>query len=763
MPQTLVEKNRNLIKNYLKSLNVPQWFRGMSVFQTKAAESLQTAMRDDLGQKTTHRTFGCLMTLGLQPLPTASQIWKLLLSSRGNAIAFLWFLKEWLYEQDTPSQKSPIIYSLNEQLIYSAIAQLDLPQTLRELDRILPRNPRMEMKTASNSLKEIRKKPQDGHGNRKGKFAPYFESLKTLRQRKSQYTISPPKAKAHLESFEKKTNAQDHNPPWFQDYPVKEKCDEEISELKENFDKFMIDNSKVQQLSENHQSLENIKESFENEMGIIFNTATEAWREDEEKFIRHRRTMQRLRRDIEKYRREFQTKLERHRKHYILEILTNGLNKSQSLYNFLSPCKRESSGNFATLIPCRRHEASHGQRSSQSCGCLIGQLVRHDSKVLACHNKYLPKMDMLMSCQDNKDIPGDKGEEVDNHKPNENCGCLVGQGDGCRQHCSCCRRTESSASLRGFKEKYMSLESLKSLHSQNSGTSLPAPQYFWAPNSNHNSPHFDYRKIFEFKTTNPAIMEFQSSFLEAIDSDIALLNRLQKQQYFEANLPEKALQEAIDKCYWKSFHQGLEEQENLEKLNNSQESKIYDPHDEGLMDRMLKDALDRMKKDPRFVLASLPEAHCLPYLREWIRLRYGKRYARMYLTKLCDQDQGIFRALIDTEMTVPVPPTSDLGISSLVDYSCRDYLRKKSDFIRKHFYTNINKAMLEQSRLVYFAMRPLLCGNAWPNNTIFAYMPAHGRQICNFRPWRSHEFNDNRQMAMERLRQVKAKRGSLYL
>ncbi|XP_073847871.1 uncharacterized protein [Musca autumnalis] len=777
MQESLVEKNKKLIKNYIKSLNVPPWFRGLSVFQKKAAESLQSSMRDDLGQKTTHRTFNCLLTMGLQPLPTQTQIKKLLRASRGNVIAMLWFLKEWLY--NGPESNPTASYSLNEQIIFSCIAQLDMSNTLKELDRILPRNPKKERKMWKTSKKFMTKSQGDIVQNNQ-KFAPYFETVKPLKQRKTQYTIPPPAYKAHLESCGSKMPTED--PPWFQTYPVKEKCEEEISQLQNNFATFMIEDSKIQQLSQQHEETEILKQSFNSEMDIIFNRLAEEIEEKgKENYLRYSHTMQRLRRDIKKHRQEFQTMLENHRKHYTLEILANGLNSTKDLHSLLKPVKSESDGNFTTLICCGQHSDNNDgpwQASNQSCGCVIGQLVKHDMKSLTSSHYLLPKMDVLMSCQDNQDNK-DNVSETDSHKPTESCGCLIGQGDSCEQHCSCCQKMKlkgSSSSLEDFKEKYLTQtclrkstqylkfpsQSFSSFITQNSITSLPPPPSYFETSSNNNVYRFDYRKIFEFKHNNSQTTQLQRAFIEAIDSDIGLLNGLQKQQYLYENSQEK-LNEAINKCYQKCFKKGLEEQENRDKFNKSKESTYYDPNNDELMDRMLKDALESMKKDPKFVLASLPEVHNLPYLREWIRLRYGKRYSRKYLTQLSDEDQTIFRAIIDSDISVPVPPTSDLGISSLVDYSCRDYLLKKSDFIRKQYYRDINKAMMEQSRIVYFAMRPLLCGNSSPNNTIFAYMPAHVRQICNFLPWRSHEFQDNRQIAMERLRQVKAQRGNLYL
>ncbi|XP_037949462.1 uncharacterized protein LOC119680617 [Teleopsis dalmanni] len=123
---------RSIVDKYLDKRKVPKWFRGYSTFQIKAAEELQHAIRDDIEQNTTLRVRQCLQALGIEPIGSTKDLKFLMKLSGGNDLAFLWFLMEMHYK--THGER----YSLNEQLIMSTIAHLDMVFTLRGLDKILP-------------------------------------------------------------------------------------------------------------------------------------------------------------------------------------------------------------------------------------------------------------------------------------------------------------------------------------------------------------------------------------------------------------------------------------------------------------------------------------------------------------------------------------------------------------------------------------------------------------------------------------------------
>lgn len=127
-----MQRQREFVDKYMRSIDVPDWYRGLSSFQYRAARNLLYAIRDDLEQDTSHRVREILNTIGLRPPLSKKNVRFVMKLSRGNDLAFLWFLKDLYYTTQEPG------YNTNEQLILSCIAYLDLIFTIRGLDNLLP-------------------------------------------------------------------------------------------------------------------------------------------------------------------------------------------------------------------------------------------------------------------------------------------------------------------------------------------------------------------------------------------------------------------------------------------------------------------------------------------------------------------------------------------------------------------------------------------------------------------------------------------------
>ncbi|XP_075168788.1 uncharacterized protein LOC142240924 [Haematobia irritans] len=774
-PLESLGRQRALIKDYMESLQLPPWYREISTFQKNAADRLADSIRDDIDQKISSHTLHCLKCLGLEPLPSNGQLLTLLALCGGSDVAFLWFLKDWLYGENDPVINTPQKYSINEQILMSCIAHLDMSTTLRELDRILPLPNRKRENFVENPKEyKTKSKRKTSSHSYAGPFAPYFEKLRTAVQYRSKYTIPEPGRKANVGLQEDYYTYQDvkFSPEglrWFKDFKTKLDIDSgkgkpessDISQLLDNFEAAKIEETMVHKLSQQFDDIEHLRRSFDTEMDKIFIENSKKLDSGSPNRFSCRFIIQRLKYDIEKYRKEFRQMVEDFRKHCTFQMLSYGLSGKTNLKTILKSSKTETP--LTTLISCDQSRGDNNQthRPTPSCGCLVANNVKGQD-----HNWNstisLPEMNMRWQHNEGPHLQENTNQVDHQHRP-ENCGCLIGQGDSCSQHCLCCRQS-SSSNLGKFREKYFSQSSI-----QNEGQfSLSPEKYFQAPTLDHQY-RFDYQKIFSLRENNPQNINLKKAFIEAIDSDIALLNKLQKEEYLQ-HQPRKKLNEAIKKCYQKLIDQTEKTLETpLSDSSRTTDGRLnynleyYDPNDDGLMDRLLKDALDRMSKDTLFVIPCMPMSHRLPLLREWIRLRYGKIYSRTHLDKLCEKDQLIFRSLADVGISIKMPQSKDLGSNSTVDYSCRDYLVKKSKVLRQQCYKNINKAMLDQSHIVCCAMRPFLCANGPPTNTIFAYMPARSQEIYNLRPWKSEEYRDNRLLAVGRLRQIQAERHSLYL
>jgi hypothetical protein len=79
-----------------------------------------------------------LRKLGINPLPNRKQTKYAVKFSRGNDLAFLWFLFEMVYCTDDDFDKIRD-YSANERLLLTTISHLDMTATLRRLHQVLPR------------------------------------------------------------------------------------------------------------------------------------------------------------------------------------------------------------------------------------------------------------------------------------------------------------------------------------------------------------------------------------------------------------------------------------------------------------------------------------------------------------------------------------------------------------------------------------------------------------------------------------------------
>ncbi|XP_039492918.1 uncharacterized protein LOC120452653 isoform X2 [Drosophila santomea] len=110
-------------------LPVSSWYRGLSLDQMQAADDLGMALQFDI-----RSVRDCLLRLGLSPLVRRRQLVRIVRLSRGQNLAFLFFLFQEHYDTGGSCGK----YTVNAQLLLSAIAYLDLPATFRALDKVLP-------------------------------------------------------------------------------------------------------------------------------------------------------------------------------------------------------------------------------------------------------------------------------------------------------------------------------------------------------------------------------------------------------------------------------------------------------------------------------------------------------------------------------------------------------------------------------------------------------------------------------------------------
>uniref|UniRef100_A0A8W7P6H3 DUF4771 domain-containing protein n=1 Tax=Anopheles coluzzii TaxID=1518534 RepID=A0A8W7P6H3_ANOCL len=136
----LKEKEAKICK-ILRKRSTPLWFQELTDEQCAICDQLLDAIADDTDERTFHRTSALLRKLGVYPICPNRVLRTSLILCNGNDLSFIWLLLELHYirspgqDNNSPRAKD---YTINERLLLSAIAHLDMMTTLRGLEKVLP-------------------------------------------------------------------------------------------------------------------------------------------------------------------------------------------------------------------------------------------------------------------------------------------------------------------------------------------------------------------------------------------------------------------------------------------------------------------------------------------------------------------------------------------------------------------------------------------------------------------------------------------------
>lgn len=155
----------------LKYFSVPLWYQELSDRQMLGADSLHENMQNDIILYDSIE-FVCksIVNIGLKPIPPKYIINECIYLSRGNDLAFLWFL--WLLFYNNKEKAN--YFDLNERIIFSTICHLDMITTLKALDKILPKSMQRDGEHKSENKKI---KLTEKTSNTKLFVSPYLQKL----------------------------------------------------------------------------------------------------------------------------------------------------------------------------------------------------------------------------------------------------------------------------------------------------------------------------------------------------------------------------------------------------------------------------------------------------------------------------------------------------------------------------------------------------------------------------------------------------------
>ncbi|XP_061399918.1 uncharacterized protein LOC133335625 [Musca vetustissima] len=682
-----------LIQDFLHNKDVAPWFRGTSIFHLRGANQLFNAIRDDAEQRTSHRVKTCLNLIGLEPIPSSRDLKFIMHLSRGNDLAFLWFLMEMQYKgSDRPTNA----YSLNEQLICSAICHLDMATTLRELDKILPKGRTCTSKENTKSKHQGRKencrfecksnhkyfsKPQkcckhlgmeEENHQREAKSAnkyilPYFEKLSRPQHYGNPLNMYMPNFKVQFRTYasyaDPNQTVYNESNRWFADYDINpgrrvayQAIKNAIAQLFEDFKKANPNEGNADVLCAYHKTIKEIEQ----------------------------------------------------------------LHKHEYMVKLRDKCLKNYFGNKLDLT----------QKRSNLMKLSLYRAIEAEMSMIQKQTTSGRNPDFLKTItSEGKMLDVDVGGEY---------------GTCCTESIVATTQLENEIST--SPDSTLTAKFVQNYDFGNVGDTPETSQTYFHGPTKHAPIIFEYKKIFQNVTKIPEGDWVKLGFLDALDQDISRIN----------DVREAAQQCASD--IWQRELQKFTSEHNDSKMLSSSPLPQYPPNgkydagDRILMDKMLADAFEYMRKNPKFVLVQLHEAHKLPMLREWIARRYGKVYTPKDRYESFRYSLNVFHALDRMSFDFPTPTSTQIGRHHFVAYNCKKYLGMKVDEIKRQFFRRLDNAIMKQSRTYWFAMRGYLCsGPGPPRQTFFAYMPSRLRDIQRFRLWKISEHRSDK-AAWDKLR-----------
>ncbi|XP_017042728.2 uncharacterized protein LOC108089123 [Drosophila ficusphila] len=727
---------------FLPIIDNVRWYRGMSNVQTKACEGLLHALRDDMEQGSAYRVRRCISQLGLYPLVGTSQIKILMSMSRGSDLAFLWFLWELAYKNPEKCRNSfevtePGFYTVNEQLLLSGIAHLDMPATLRALDELLPPGTQSEKKRNSPSQSCTKKrcfKPNQSSG--KDNILPYFERLVRPRPFIANQMYRPPESKLRFPEFSK---YRDHlhpipneNSRWFASYefcPVKRIITKLLSK---QLDSLLLE-PKKNDTKENDILCKTHR--FRNKTEFIEQQEMKYWAIQHcldlmdvpggaEK-VRRKRILEDIECDVERA----ANKTRRAMRKPFSEVKNNLSNKK------VSPArqsKRIKDDLCRVLGP--EVDSTRVHLHSPPKDDLTHVILMQSNKSNRCGAGDCIVMDVNCSLEDKKDIiikpkePSIHEEEI-HLRPStfQNLADLI----------PVCSRT---LRLKSPSTKHPDLESFAT--------------------RKLNGIQFDYQKIYDVPTVPIQPLPWEDDNLDLKDKQSLIKNlciqalengksNSIKDFQLHKNLPP--ILKTAANCAIDIFRSKIEEVNEIppEKIQD-----LIDPNDTEQIENLLKEAFRILRKNPNYVLASLSNSHKLPVLLDWVANRYGKTFNRKEMQILANTSFRTYETIYQKENQGKEELLKVKGNVAFLGSSTYAHYKKfmcEARRIKTKYHKKLNDSALEQARKTWLALRGYSHLGGPIKDTFFAYMPAKQQDLKRHRIWKSFEYRDMVQLRLRKL------------
>ncbi|KAH8298426.1 hypothetical protein KR044_002478, partial [Drosophila immigrans] len=764
-------------------LDVPKWYLGLSDYQETAIKEFGDDLRDDFEQGTSFRVEKSLCRIGLSPLISKKKIRTMVQLSRGNDLAFLFFILEGYYISARKNGE----YTTNEKLLMMTMSKIDLLPTLRELDRILPppQLSALDLKRQQRSelyqQKAISPSVTPSKSSKKSQKLPYFQRQPRPKEIVVKYTSKPPN---HIASFpfwsldQPPQYGSPTEPPWFSDYNlnpvgrlVKSTVGEAVDKYFNHLNHIKLLEQKARVSRRAASALEKAKQAFSDEPQMCayhqFMVGETQLVKDELIVLARNRVMELL--DVTlPYR-----KLTKRR---ILAQLEHDVDVCMKRYALKMEHTTVHTIKKSDCVLCQEQSVSLPAPKPQD----------KEGRALVAESLHLASTDVTNKCVGVRLTGGGLRREPVNFEGElppceEATHANVKIFDPANPSCNSGKKNQQRISF------LLDDRKLKQLRKNRKDPAVEVrfqgkqtrKKFFVAP-TDHKPYLFKYKRIFKTNQAKPYDMDavIAKAFVKALNEDdppeppcerksldtseddidklatglsgCRLTNSCSSSgdtsdHSTHSHEDRKAdIGNAVVRCAKEIWMKGVNmkrtemeraEADKLAKSSVSAELKYekqhFDPDDSELMNRMLEDGMKVLRKNQRYVLASLPNAHKLPVLQEWIKRRYGKQYTEAEVQKSIQESVKIFEMIT---LLQGRPPSADLmGMDHLPlekeNYNYAKAAKALGDKVRSAYYQKLNDMYMNHVRACWYAMGNYQCPGGPPRKVFYAYMSANTRDI----------------------------------
>uniref|UniRef100_A0A182FW59 DUF4771 domain-containing protein n=2 Tax=Anopheles albimanus TaxID=7167 RepID=A0A182FW59_ANOAL len=209
----------------------------------------------------------------------------------------------------------------------------------------------------------------------------------------------------------------------------------------------------------------------------------------------------------------------------------------------------------------------------------------------------------------------------------------------------------------------------------------------------------------------------------------------------------EGIERFVKKTWKEELNHWNEQMEESRRLDNNHSIKPRNPLDVNDIDtknprdlkQLLKRALHELAKNPKYILATFPDAHKLPLLVAWIRQRYACPISPEERRTALLASRYFWEFLIPHATSARCPVRDDAGYEAKVNWNYKQKLEAKTTTPMNRFYRRLKKLDIQEGRLWWASMVPYHAGPDRFRRTFYAYFPnCEPKAVPLVRPWRTH-------------------------